>query len=93
MGLLPSVFLGRHSWGPTSKGVFLPPKLWIRKEEEGKEPCFYPFFTILPLLWPLLQARSFIQFSTILLLLWLVLQLLAAFAADPLYSYMSAGAD
>lgn len=97
MGLLPPVFLGRRSWGPTSKGVFLPPKLWIRKEGEGKEPWFYPFFTILPLLWLLLQlflqARCFIQFPTILLLLWLVLQLLAAFAADPLYSYMSAGAD
>lgn len=97
MGLLPPGFLGRHSWGPTPKGVFLPPNLWIRREGEGKEPRFSPFITILPLLWLLLQlflqARCFIQFSTVLLLLWLVFQLLAAFAADPLCSYMSAGAD
>lgn len=80
VGLLPPVFLERHSWGLTPKDVFLLPNLWIRKDQEGKEPCFYLFFTILPMLWLLLQlflqARSFRQFSIVLFLLWLVLQLI-----------------
>lgn len=79
-GLLPPVFLERHSWGLTPKEILLLPNLWIRKDQEGKESWFYLFFTILPMLWLLLQlflqARSFRQFSAILFLLWLALQLI-----------------
>lgn len=82
-------------------GVFLSSKLWVRKmlvgeEESGDKMCcvIYPFFTILALLLQLfLQARSSAWFSTIFLLLWMFLQFLAAFAADPLCWYVSAGAD
>lgn len=82
-------------------GIFLSSKFWVRKmlggEEESRDKMccvIYPFFTILALLLQLfLQARSSAWFSTIFLLLWMFLQFLAAFAADPLCWYVSAGAD
>lgn len=72
------VFLGRHNQSTTSKGIFLSPKLWIRKDGEGKEPWFYPFFTILQLF---LQVTlySFLPFHSCfgwICSFWLLLQLI-----------------
>lgn len=88
MGLLPSVFLWRHSCGPTSRGVFLQ-----CCDSGRKEPSLFAILPLFQLLLQLFLQAFIIKFSTILFLLCLVLQLLAAFAADPLYSYISFGAD
>lgn len=58
-----------------------------------KEPSLFAILPLFQLLLQLFLQAFIIKFSTILFLLCLVLQLLAAFAADPLYSYISFGAD
>lgn len=89
MGLLPSVFLWRHSWVPLPEVFFFLQSC----DSERKELSFFAILPLLRLLLQLFLEAFIIRFSTVLFLLCLVLQLLAAFAADPLYSYISAGAD